>query len=71
MEKVTLACLASFSCFWHYKCPCNFPLDESVAFKLHTLIYFDFIFKLSNLILLTNDSSGSQKLTAAIFALGL
>ncbi len=46
VEKVTLACLASFSGFWQYKCPCNFPLDESIAFKLHTQIYFDFIFKL-------------------------
>ncbi len=46
MEKVTLACLASFLCFWQYKYPCNFPLDGIIAFKLHTLINFDFIFKL-------------------------
>ncbi len=45
-KKNTLACLALFSCFWPYKCPCNFPLDKTIALKLHSLIYYDLIFKL-------------------------
>lgn len=51
--------------------PCTFPLYKNIALTLNTLIYIDLIFSKSKLILSTNNSSGSQKLRAAISALGL